>query len=116
MMDLIAHFKSARNVLSVPTDRVIFREGEPGREMYILLEGRVAISVAGEVVEIARAGALLGEMALVSSVPRSATVTTRGACRFVSIDAKQFDMMVRESPDFARHAMAVMAERLGRIT
>ena len=63
-------------------------------------------------VELAGPGTLLGEMALINSAVRSATVITRRASRFVSIDTRQFDFLVRESPEFARHVMAVMAERL----
>jgi len=111
-MDVVAHFKGARNVSSIPTGLVLFREGEPGKEMYILLQGTAEISVGGDVVEMATPGALLGEMALVDSSARSATVITRSDCKFVAIDGKQFDLLVRESPEFARHVMTVMANRL----
>ena len=111
-MDVVAHFKGARNVSSIPTGLVLFREGEPGKEMYILMQGTVEISVGGDVVEVATPGALLGEMALVDSSARSATVITRSDCKFVAIDGKQFDLLVRESPEFARHVMTVMANRL----
>jgi len=110
-MDVIAHFKGAR-AISIPADVVVFQEGEPGKEMYVLLEGEAEISVGGEVVELAGPGTLLGEMALINSAVRSATVITRRASRFVSIDTRQFDFLVHESPEFARHVMAVMAERL----
>ena len=110
-MDVIAHFKGAR-AISIPADVVVFQEGEPGKEMYVLLEGEAEISVGGEVVELAGPGTLLGEMALINSAVRSATVITSRASRFVSIDTRQFDFLVRESPEFARHVMAVMAERL----
>jgi CRP-like cAMP-binding protein len=111
-MDVIAYFKAARNILAVPPGVVVFNEGEPGKDMYVLLEGTAEISVGGDVVEIAQAGALLGEMALVDASRRSATVITQSACRFVSVDTRQFDLLVRESPEFARHVMRVMAERL----
>jgi CRP/FNR family cyclic AMP-dependent transcriptional regulator len=111
-MDVVAHFKGARNVSSIPTGLVLFREGEPGKEMYVLMQGTVEISVGGDVVEVATPGALLGEMALVDSSARSATVITRSDCKFVAVDGKQFDLLVRESPEFARHVMTVMANRL----
>ena len=76
------------------------------------MEGTVAICVGGEVVEVAGPGSLLGEMALINSSVRSATVVTRLDCRFISINSSQFDLLVRESPEFARHVMEVMADRL----
>jgi len=94
---------------------IVFQEGEPGKDMYVLLQGSAQVSLGGDVIELAREGALLGEMALVDSAARSATVTTISACRFVSVDARQFDLLVRESPQFARHVMKIMAERLRRM-
>lgn len=111
-MNVVEYFKAARNILSVPPGVVVFKEGEPGKDMYVLLQGTAEVSLGGDVVEIAQPGALLGEMALVDSSRRSATVITSTTCRFVSIDARQFDLLVRESPEFARHVMRVMAERL----
>lgn len=111
-MDLLAHFQRARNVVSVPAGGVLFAEGDPATNMYILLEGQADICVGGDVVESALPPALLGEMALVDGSARSATVVSRANCRLVSIDTKQFDLLVRESPEFARQVMSVMAGRL----
>lgn len=111
-MDVLAHFQNARNLISLQSGLVLFSEGESGRSMYVLMEGSAAICVGGEVIEVAKPGALLGEMALVNSSVRSATVITRSNCRVISIDRAQFDALVRESPEFARHVMMVMADRL----
>jgi CRP-like cAMP-binding protein len=111
-MDLIAHFSSARSAVSMPAGAVLFAEGDPGAHMYVLLEGQADICVGEEVVENAVPPALLGEMALVDSQVRSATVVLRTPCRLVSIDSRQFDLLVRESPEFARQVMTVMARRL----
>ena len=114
-MDLVAHFKGARTLVSLQAGLALFSEGEPGKNMYVLMEGSAAVLVGGEVIEIASPGALLGEMALVDSHVRSATVITRSPCRVISINKPQFDLLVRESPEFARHVMMVMADRLRRM-
>ena len=114
-MDLIAHFRGARTVVSLQTGLTLFSEGETGTNMYLLLEGSASVLVGGKVIEIAKPGALLGEMALVDSSFRSATVITRSTCRVISIDRSQFDLLVREYPEFARHVMTVMADRLRRM-
>lgn len=111
-MDIVAHFQNARNLIHLQAGLVLFSEGEPGQSMYVLMEGSAAICVGGEVIEVASPGALLGEMALVNSSVRSATVITRSDCRVISINRSQFDALVRESPEFARHVMTVMADRL----
>jgi CRP-like cAMP-binding protein len=111
-MNIVAHFRHARNLIDLQSGLVLFSEGEPGQSMYVLMEGSAAICVGGEVIEVAAPGALLGEMALVNSSVRSATVITRSDCRVISINRSQFDALVRESPEFARHVMTVMADRL----
>lgn len=83
--------------------------------MYVLMGGTAAVCVGGVVIEVAGPGSLLGEMALINSSVRSATVITRSECRVISINSAQFDLLVRESPEFARHVMAVMADRLRRM-
>lgn len=111
-MDVLAHFQNARNLIALQSGLVLFSEGEAGKTMYVLMEGTAAVCVGGEVIEVAGPGSLLGEMALVNSSVRSATVITRSDCRVISIDRTQFDALVRESPQFARHVMSVMADRL----
>lgn len=111
-MNIVAHFQNARNLIELQAGLVLFSEGEPGQTMYVLMQGSAAICVGGEVIEVAAPGALLGEMALVNSSLRSATVITRSDCRVISINRSQFDALVRESPEFARHVMTVMADRL----
>jgi CRP/FNR family transcriptional regulator, cyclic AMP receptor protein len=111
-VNVVAHFRNARNLIDLQAGLVLFSEGEPGQTMYVLMEGSAAICVGGEVIEVASPGALLGEMALVNSSVRSATVITRSNCRVISINRSQFDALVRESPEFARHVMTVMADRL----
>ena len=114
-MDLIAHFSGARNARVVPSGVVLFQEGDPATGMYVLMDGTVDISVGGDVVEVAETGALLGEMALVDPGPRSATAVSRTQCTLIALDVRGFDMLVRESPEFARHVMQVMAARLRRM-
>ena len=114
-INVIEHFQNARHIISIPAGQAIFHEGERGTVMYVLLEGMVDVSIGGLMVELAQPGSLLGEMALVDNAERSASAVARTDCRVVAIDAKQFDLLVRETPEFARHVMRVMAERLRRM-
>lgn len=112
-MDVLAHFRGARNAVTMPRGTTVFNEGDQGDSMYVLIQGRADISVAGQVLESAMPGSLLGEMALISTgTARSATVTAATECKLVPVDVKQFDLLTRESPEFARHVMMVMASRL----
>ena len=112
-MDVLTHFRGARNAVTMQRGATVFNEGEQGDSMYVLIQGRADIKIGDKVVESAVPGSLIGEMALVSiGAPRSATVVAATECRLVPVDVKTFDLLTRESPEFARHVMHVMASRL----
>jgi CRP/FNR family cyclic AMP-dependent transcriptional regulator len=67
----------------------------------------------GEIlVESATPGALLGEMALVDSSPRTATVVATMPAHLARIDERHFHFLVQQTRYFATHVMRVLAERL----
>lgn len=114
-MDLVTHFRYARKTVTLPGGAVLFGEGDPGTAMYVLLEGSASVLARGTSLEILAPGSLVGELSLLDGSPRSATVLTRTPCRFVAIEPAQFDLLIRETPAFARHVMQVLAERLRRM-
>jgi CRP-like cAMP-binding protein len=113
-MDLVAHFRNARKVVSLPGGAVLFGEGDPGSAMYVLLEGSAAVTMRGNPLEILKPGSIVGELSMLDGSPRSATVLTRSPCRFVAIEPDEFDLLIRETPGFARLVMRAMADRLRR--
>src|SRR5512143_1394615 len=88
-----------------PRGAVLFREGEPGNEMFVVHHGRVVISKkVGEVEKILSTlgpGEFLGEMAILNNRPRSATATCGEDCKLLVIDAKTFEAMVRSNAEIA---------------
>jgi CRP-like cAMP-binding protein len=111
-MDLIKHFENARNAVVIEAGQTIFKQGQRGTVMYVLLDGVAEILVGERTVELAHGGALIGEMALLDDEPRSASVVARTACRVVPIPQAQFDLLVQETPEFARRVMASLTSRL----
>ena len=108
-------FREEPDPLNLPGGVTLFKEGEDGHHMYVLLEGTVDILVGDTVVEKAGPGALLGEMALVDNGPRTATVIARTPCRLAKIDERRFLFLVQETPHFATHVMKELVERLRRM-
>ena len=102
-------------MLSLPLGIEIFKAGDPGEVMYVVMEGHANILVGKTIVEIAGPGSLLGEMALVDQKPRSATVVTRTRCKLVPIGVAEFDLLVQETPAFSRYVLKVVVERLRRM-
>jgi CRP/FNR family cyclic AMP-dependent transcriptional regulator len=113
-MNLAELFRFETGLLAIPAGQSLFRSGESGDVMYVLMEGSAIVTIGGITVERAEPGAILGELALIESLPRSATVTAITDCQFVPIGAKRFQFLVQQTPHFALHVMKVMADRLRR--
>jgi CRP-like cAMP-binding protein len=99
-----------------PAGQVVTREGEGGIFMYLVLQGRVAISIQGTVVERVIPGGMFGEMALVDQSPRAATATAETACLFLTINRNDFLSLVRSNPAFAVSILKAVGERLRNMT
>jgi CRP-like cAMP-binding protein len=78
----------------------LFREGDTGDQMYVLLEGEIETRLGDFVFESAGVGALLGEMALIDDSPRTADALAKSACRLAPIDQRRFQFLVQQHPVF----------------
>jgi len=90
----------------------VFREGDDGYVMYVVLEGSVKLSVTGRSVEKVGKGGVFGEMALIDKSPRSATAVAVTDSMLVSVTSERFKSLVQETPGFALEIMSIMAARL----
>lgn len=113
-LNLLSLFKRAENPEAFAAGDTIFTAGSPGDTAYVVLEGEIEIRVGDKILEVARPGAIIGEMALIDSSARSATTIAKSDCKVAPVDQKQFLYMVQETPFFAVHVMQVLAERLRR--
>lgn len=96
---------------------VIIREGDRGDELFIVLEGKVLVSRGGQPLTHLGAGEHVGEMALIRSVPRSATVTAVGpATELIAIRRADFFEILRKEHEVAVKMLwqflGVFADRL----
>lgn len=87
-------------LLTPDAGEILFREGDPAREMFILLEGEIEIlkcSRAGTDTRVAMLGPgdWLGEMSILDVQPRSATVRTLAPSRLVRVTAQDLDALYR---------------------
>jgi CRP-like cAMP-binding protein len=105
-------FTQNTEVVTVRAGHALFRQGEPGDVMYVLITGAADILVGDTVIESAGPGEFLGEMALIDEGPRTATVMAASDCRLVPIDVERFHMLLRDTPNFATEVMKTMARRL----
>ena len=105
-------FRQETGALQLAPGDSLFREGEKGEKMYVLLEGEMEILLGDFVLETVRQGALIGEMALIDDSPRAANAVAKTACRLAPVDQRRFHFLVQQHPHFATHVMKELAARL----
>ncbi|HEY5994906.1 MAG TPA: cyclic nucleotide-binding domain-containing protein [Gallionellaceae bacterium] len=114
-MNFATLFQHETDLLEIGAGHPLFKEGDDMNEtMYVLMAGTADILVNGKVVEAAKPGAILGEMAMVDQGMRSATVVAKSDCKLVVIGRRRFDFLVQQTPNFALGVMRVIANRLRR--
>lgn len=108
-----------RHVRFFGAEATIFREGEEGAEMYVIISGRVEIRKAtgpsaAKTLTTLQAGDLFGEMALIDRKPRSASAVAVEPTRLLVLNDKLFDRMLVSNPDFARRMIRILSDRIRR--
>ncbi|MBI5502164.1 MAG: Crp/Fnr family transcriptional regulator [Deltaproteobacteria bacterium] len=99
-----------------PKGTVLFREGDPGAEMFIILSGSIRVSKQignlERTLTVMGAGEFIGEMAILTGENRSATATIEDEARLVPIDAAMLESLVARSPEVAVRLLKRLAFRL----
>jgi CRP/FNR family transcriptional regulator, cyclic AMP receptor protein len=103
---------SIADEIDLPADKVLIREGERGREFFVLLEGEAEVTRKGRKLATRRAGEFFGEIALVSNLPRIATVKTREPVRALVLRDIEFRALLQRAPAIAVKVLQAVADRL----
>lgn len=111
-MNLLEVFKDSEDLVEFPEGTVILRQGESGDHMYVVMEGELSILIGDRQIATASPGEIIGEMALINSETRTATVIATSDCVLADIDRSSFDSLLKYVPDFTIHVMNVLANRL----
>lgn len=93
---------------------VLTREGRPGREFFVLVEGTVRVTRNDRKVTELGAGDWFGEIALITDAPRTATVTATSPVDVLVITDRSFRRVVETMPSIALKVLACVGERLAR--
>ena len=110
----LAEIASIADEIHFPAGKTLIREGQRGREFFVLVEGVVDVTKEGETIATARDGDFLGEIALVTDVPRTATVTTTTDIRLLVVTDRDFQRLLREAPGIQSKVMRALAERVAQ--
>jgi hypothetical protein len=91
---------------------LIAAEGEPGDTAYIIVDGEVDVVSGGRTLAVRRSGEVIGEMSVISSRPRVASLRAKSHVRVLEIHKPAFEAILRERPETALALMRVLSERL----
>lgn len=98
--------------IDLPEGRTLIREGDRGREFFVLVSGSAAVTRKGRKINTAEAGSWFGEIALVAQVPRTATVTSTSPVRLLVVSEPAFKGVMQRIPAIAVKVLATVGERL----
>ena len=98
--------------LEVEQGRVLCKEGEVGHEFFVLVNGKVQVSRKGRRVATMGGGDFVGEIALVTKLPRTATVTAETPVRLFVLTSREFHAVLDRNPKVERKVLRTLARRL----
>ncbi|MCK5797018.1 MAG: Crp/Fnr family transcriptional regulator [Deltaproteobacteria bacterium] len=106
----------AQHIREFPVGTVLFRQGEAGKNMYVIQQGKIEISrKAGDketVLAVFPPGEFFGEMSILNDAPRSATAKVVEDAHLLVIDSNTFETMIRDSTEIAVRMIKKLSYRL----
>jgi len=98
----------------------ICRQGDVGDAAYVIVSGdaSILVNVEGNEIEVAQVGAnaVIGEIAILCEIPRTATVRAKSDLQALKIEKEHFLGMIKEFPDMSIEIMRELADRLTKTT
>ena len=108
-LDLIS---SIADIVDVPAGKQLTREGDRGREFYAVVSGTAEVTRRDQQIATLGPGDFFGEIALVSKMPRTATVTTTSPARVLVITDQDFRRLLEIDPQIRLRVLGSFAERV----
>ena len=98
--------------LHLPAGRVLIRQGDVGRELFVLVDGKVEVEQDGKKLGTRSSGDFLGEIAVVTRRPRTATVTTLTEVRVLVLTDLNFKRLLADVPSISGKVLKALGDRL----
>jgi CRP-like cAMP-binding protein len=109
-------FKNDEVVRTYVKDSMIFSEGEPGDELYIIQKGSVKIVKIVDdnevLLAVLKIGDIFGEMALLESKPRAACAVAYEDCQVMAVNRINFAQMIAREPQMIARLTTLLSERI----
>ena len=113
--DFIVRLTSVMDELSFPANYSIFRQGEEGRSLYIVVSGRVKVHIADKQLAEVDRGKYFGEMAVFDTQPRSASATTLEPCECLELTQEKLYDAIEETPEIAVNIIRELSRLIRRL-
>lgn len=113
---LLSRLAANLGEVEFPPGRTIFKQGNVGALLYVLVSGSVQVHVGGLQLAKLGPGAYFGEMSLFDSEPHSVSVTALEACKCLVLTKEQIYQAIKESPDIGVNIIRVLAGRVRLVT
>ena len=99
--------------IEVEEGKVLTRQGDLGREFFVIVEGEVSVTQDGNEIRRLGPGDFFGEIALIyDNARRTATVTASSPLRFFVLTRQSFRSLLEHQPEIEEKVMAALEERL----
>jgi CRP-like cAMP-binding protein len=98
--------------VDVPAGRVLMREGDAGREFFVVVNGKVSIDRGGTRVRTMEPGDFFGEIALLAEGPRTATATSDGPATLLVLGHREFHSLMDRYPAIRTCVLEALARRI----
>ena len=107
---------SLADEIDLPEGKTLIEEGDAGHEFFVLIDGTADVERGGKKVAKLGPGDFFGEIALISKVPRNATIKTTSPVQALVITDRAFRQLLDHSPEIAVGVLTALAERVAPTT
>lgn len=110
--------RELRDIASLTTEvdftkgTVLTRQGDPGDECFVIVQGTVDVAIDGMTLAELEPGQIVGEMSLLDQGPRTATVTAKGDVKVLVLTPLEFATLLDDAPGVAKKLLKSLAQRL----
>jgi CRP/FNR family cyclic AMP-dependent transcriptional regulator len=108
----LAAIAAQADELVVPEGKTLTKQGDRGREFMVIVDGSAEVRKNGRKVNTLGSGDFLGEIALISGGPRTATVTTTSESDLLVLTDRGFRQLTRQMPSIHASVLKALSERL----
>ena len=112
----IKRIASLANRVEIPAGQPLTKEGERGKEFFIIAEGEAKVTVRGDRVATLGPGEFFGETALLDPGPRTATVSADSPMVVYKVEGEDFRSLLIDVPFIARNILRGIARRMRELT